>query len=73
MALCLSSVGDREEARKERSRATVLRRAAQIKGDIAQKYDPPGDAASQPLHSVAAGMSREGDPSVQLGPAALTQ
>ena len=40
MAVCLSTVGDREQARNERSRATVLQRAAQIKRDIAQKYDP---------------------------------
>jgi hypothetical protein len=59
MALCLSSVGDREEARTERGRATVLRRAAQIKRDLAQQYDPQREAASQPLHLVAAGSSRD--------------
>jgi hypothetical protein len=56
---CLSSVGDREEARTERGRATVLRRAAQIKRDLAQQYDPQREAASQPLHLVAAGSSRD--------------
>jgi hypothetical protein len=59
MTLCLSAVGDCDQAREERRRATVLRRAAQIKRDIAQKYDPQGDAASQPFHSVAAGSSRD--------------
>ena len=49
MAVCLSSVGDCEEALKERGRATVLRRAAQIKRDISQKYDPRafGDAEDE--------------------------
>jgi hypothetical protein len=46
MAVCLSMVGESDEARKERSRATVVRRAAQIKREIAQKYDPQGDGAS---------------------------
>jgi hypothetical protein len=49
MAVCLSMVGDSDEARKERSRATVLRRAAQIKREIAQKYDPQGHG---PPHSL---------------------
>ena len=40
MAVCLSTVGDCEQAQTERSRATVLQRTAQIKRDIAQKYDP---------------------------------
>jgi hypothetical protein len=39
MADCLSVVGDEDRARSERSRATILRRAAQIKRDIAMKYD----------------------------------
>lgn len=43
MADCLSVVGDQERARSERSRATILRRGAQIKRDLAVKYDPqPG-------------------------------
>ena len=40
MAVCLSTVGDTDEARAARGQATVLRRAAQIKRDTAQKYDP---------------------------------
>ena len=49
MAVCLSTVGDREQARTERSRATVLRRTAQIKRDIARTYDPSegGDAGAR--------------------------
>ena len=41
MAVCLSTVGDSDNARTERGQATVLRRAAQIKRDTAQKYDRP--------------------------------
>ena len=40
MAVCLSTVGDKDRARSERSQATVLRRAAQIKRDLAMKCDP---------------------------------
>ena len=40
MADCLSAVGDNKRARSERSRATIFRRAAQIKRDLAMKYDP---------------------------------
>ena len=40
MAVCLSTVGDKERARSERSQATVLRRAAQIKRDLAMKCNP---------------------------------
>ena len=39
MAVCLSDVGDEQSARAERNRATILRRAAQIKRDLALKYD----------------------------------
>jgi len=40
MADFLSAVGDNQRAHSERSRATILRRAAQIKRDLAMKYDP---------------------------------
>ena len=53
MAVCLSTVGDCEQARTERSRATVLRRTAQIKRDIAQKYDPQVEAAPRALEALA--------------------
>jgi len=43
MADCLSAVGDQDRARTERSRATIFRRAAQIKRDLAMKYDPQRD------------------------------
>ena len=39
MADCLAVVGDEDRASSERSKATVLRRAAQIKRDVAMKYD----------------------------------
>ena len=42
MADSLSAVGDNQRARSERSRATILRRAAQIKRDPATKYDAQG-------------------------------
>jgi hypothetical protein len=42
MADSLSAVGHNQRARSERSRATILRRAAQIKRDLATKYDPQG-------------------------------
>ena len=51
VAVCLSTVGDCEEAQKERARATVLRRAAQIKRDIAQKYDPQAEATFTEVES----------------------
>ena len=40
MADCLAVVGDNQRARSERSRATIFRRAAQIKRDLAMKYNP---------------------------------
>ena len=42
MAVCLSAVGDKDGARSERSQATVLRRTAQMKRDLAMKCDPEG-------------------------------
>ena len=44
MADCLSAVGDNQRARSERSRATIFRRAAQVKRDLATKYDPRPNA-----------------------------
>jgi hypothetical protein len=42
MAVCLSTVGDCDQARTERSHATLPRRTAQVKHDIAHKCDPQG-------------------------------
>ena len=42
LAECLSGVGDTKQARVKRSRATIQRRTAQIKRDIAQKHDRQG-------------------------------
>ena len=50
MAACLSTVGDEDRARSERGQATVLRRAAQIKRDLATKCDPGAtDVAAGPV------------------------
>ena len=40
MAASLAAVGDTEASRTARIRATLLRRTAQIKRDLAQKYNP---------------------------------
>jgi hypothetical protein len=51
MAVCLSTVGDCKQARTERSRASLLRRTAQVKRDIAQKSVP---RALRELSAIAA-------------------